>query len=151
MITYHCKFPVWQGLTAKLLQSYPTLCNPLDRSPPVSSVHGILQARIQDWAAISFSRGTSPPGGSNRNLLRLLHWQAVSANRLPWWLSGKESACQCRRPMLDPCVVGDPLEKNMATDSSILAWKIPRTEERRARAYGCKESDTNDCKQQRIC
>ena len=75
--------------TAKLLQSYLTLCNPLDHSPPVSSVHGILQARIQDWVAISFSRGTSPPGGSNRNLLRLLHWQAVSANRLPWWLSGR--------------------------------------------------------------
>ena len=48
MITYHCKFPVWQRLTAKLLQSCPTLCNPLDCSPPVSSVHGILQARKQD-------------------------------------------------------------------------------------------------------
>ena len=39
----------------------PTLCDPTDYSPPGSSVHGILQARILEWAAISFSRGSSPP------------------------------------------------------------------------------------------
>ena len=37
-------------------QSCPTLGNPMDYSPPGSSVHGILQARILEWAAISFSR-----------------------------------------------------------------------------------------------
>ena len=42
-------------------QPCPTLCNPTDRSPPGSSVHGILQARILEWVAISFSRGSSPP------------------------------------------------------------------------------------------
>ena len=36
-------------------QSCLTLCDPTDRSPPGSSVHGILQARILEWAAISFS------------------------------------------------------------------------------------------------
>ena len=41
--------------TAKLLQSCPTLCNPLDSSPLGSSVPGILQARILEWVAISFS------------------------------------------------------------------------------------------------
>ena len=40
----------------KSLQSCPTLCNPMDCSPPGSSVHGILQARILEWVAISFSR-----------------------------------------------------------------------------------------------
>ena len=40
---------------AKLLQSCPTLCNPMDYSLPVSSVHGILQARVLEWVAISFS------------------------------------------------------------------------------------------------
>ena len=40
-------------------QSCPTLCNPTDYSPPGFSVHGILQARILEWIAISFSRGTS--------------------------------------------------------------------------------------------
>ena len=42
-------------------QSCPTLCDPMDCSPPGSSVHGILQARILEWAAISFSRGSSQP------------------------------------------------------------------------------------------
>ena len=40
---------------AKLLQSCPTLCDPIDGSPPCSPVPGILQARILEWVAISFS------------------------------------------------------------------------------------------------
>ena len=40
---------------AKSLQSCPTLCDPIDGSPPGSSVHGILQARILEWVAISSS------------------------------------------------------------------------------------------------
>ena len=44
-------------------QSCPTLCDPVDCSPPVSSVHGISQARILEWVAISFSSGSSRPRG----------------------------------------------------------------------------------------
>ena len=40
---------------AKSLQSCPTLCDPIDGSPPGSPVHGILQARTLEWVAISFS------------------------------------------------------------------------------------------------
>ena len=40
---------------AKLLQSYLTLCDPIDGSPPGSPVPGILQARTLEWVAISFS------------------------------------------------------------------------------------------------
>ena len=40
---------------AKSLQSWPTLCNPIDGSPPGSPVPGILQARTLEWVAISFS------------------------------------------------------------------------------------------------
>ena len=40
---------------AKSLQSCPTLCDPIDSSPPGSSVHGIFQARTLEWVAISFS------------------------------------------------------------------------------------------------
>ena len=40
---------------AKSLQSCPTLCNHIDGSPPGSSVHGILQARVLEWGAIAFS------------------------------------------------------------------------------------------------
>ena len=44
-----------------LIHSCLTLCNLIDCGPPGSSVHGILQARILQWIAISFSRGSSPP------------------------------------------------------------------------------------------
>ena len=40
---------------AKLLQSCPTLCDPIDGSPPGSAVPGIIQARTLEWVAISFS------------------------------------------------------------------------------------------------
>ena len=46
---------------SEVAQSCPTLCNPVDCSPQGSSVHGILQARILEWVAISFSRGSSQP------------------------------------------------------------------------------------------
>ena len=42
-------------------QSCLILCDPMDCSPPDSSVHGILQVRILEWVAISFCRGSSPP------------------------------------------------------------------------------------------
>ena len=44
---------------AKSLQPCPTLCDPIDGSPPGSPVHGIFQARVLEWVAISFSRGSS--------------------------------------------------------------------------------------------
>ena len=46
---------------AKSLQSCPTLCDPIDGSPPGSPIPGILQARILEWVAIPFSRGSSRP------------------------------------------------------------------------------------------
>ena len=46
---------------SEVAQSCPTLCDPVDCSPPGSSIHGILQARILEWVAISFSRGSFRP------------------------------------------------------------------------------------------
>ena len=50
-----------QTLSVLFAQSCPTLCDPVDCSPPGSSVHGTLQARILEWIAIPFSRGSSWP------------------------------------------------------------------------------------------
>ena len=58
---YTRSFKAWSGSESEVAQSCPTLCNPVDCSPPGSSVHGILQARILEWVAISFSRGSSWP------------------------------------------------------------------------------------------
>ena len=45
----------WYAAAAKSLQSCPTVCDPIDGSPPGSTIPGILQARILEWVAISFS------------------------------------------------------------------------------------------------
>ena len=60
-------------MCAKSLQSCLTLCHPMDYSPPGSSVHGILQARILEWVTMPSSRGIFPTQGSNLCLLHLLH------------------------------------------------------------------------------
>ena len=53
----------------EVTQSCPTLCDPMDCSLPGSSLHGILQARVLEWVAIAFSRGSSLTQGSNPGLL----------------------------------------------------------------------------------
>ena len=58
------RFNLWatrKAHIAKLLQSCPTLCDPIDGSPPRSSIHGIFQARILEWVTISSSRNSSQP------------------------------------------------------------------------------------------
>ena len=53
--TYIYIYPYAMLCYAKSLQSCPTLCDPIDSSPPGSPVPGILQARTLEWVAISFS------------------------------------------------------------------------------------------------
>ena len=57
------EFERWWYRKVKVLvtQFCPTLCDPMDCSPPVSSVHGILQTRILEWVAISYCRESSWP------------------------------------------------------------------------------------------
>ena len=91
----HCLFeilfsPTLYSNTLRCLclvaQLHPTLYDPMDCSPPGSSVHGILQARILEWAAISFSRGSSQPRDQTCVSYISLHWQVGS---LPLVLPGK--------------------------------------------------------------
>ena len=100
--------------TAKSLQSCPTLCDPIDRSPPGSPVPGILQARTLEWVAISFSnawkwkvkakscltlhnpRHRSLPDSSIHGIFqaRVLEWVG-SKCRIPfqvWYMRGNTTA-----------------------------------------------------------
>ena len=66
----HISTQAWfTGVKVKVTQSCPVLCNPMDESPPGSSVLGILQASILEWRAVPFSRGILPTQGSNPGLL----------------------------------------------------------------------------------
>ena len=88
----------------------------MEYSPPGSSVHGILQARILEWVAISFSRGIFPTQGSNPGLLhcRQILYQLSYEGRPPLvpplllqllpllWLAG----CRRQRPVcLTQCIL----------------------------------------------
>ena len=55
LILYLAAAAAAAAAATKWLQSCPTLCDPIDSSPSGSSIHGILQARILEWVAISFS------------------------------------------------------------------------------------------------
>ena len=62
-------FPSSLHVPANSLQSCSTLCDPMDCSPPGSSVHGILQARILEWAAISSCKRISQTQGLSAILM----------------------------------------------------------------------------------
>ena len=66
------------GVHAKSLQLCPTLCDTMAHSPPGSSVHGILQARILDWVATPSSRGSSRPTFS---YISCIGWQVLYHQR----------------------------------------------------------------------
>ena len=89
---------------AKLLQSCPTLCDPLNCSLPGSSILGILQARIPEWAAMPSSRGSSQPrDGTHISYVSfigrwiLYHWAIREA---PSYLVGskRSSKYECLNP-----------------------------------------------------
>ena len=62
-------------------QSCLTLCESMDWSPPGSSVHGILLARILEWVAIPFSRGSSGPGDRTQFSSNASRFVTVRTNR----------------------------------------------------------------------
>ena len=66
----------YRRVHAKSLQLCSTLCDPVDCSPPGSSIHGVHQARILEWAAMPSSRGSSWP--RDGSCVSYLHWLAGS-------------------------------------------------------------------------
>ena len=76
-------------------QSCPTLCDPMDCSP-LGSVHGISQARILEWVAISFSRGPSQPRDRTQIFYIAGSFFTVWATReahVEWMGSSKNNVC----------------------------------------------------------
>ena len=117
-----------------VVQCFPTLCDPMDCAPD-SFIHGIFQARILEWVAITFSRGSSQPRD----------WTLVSCiTRRFFTVSAVAQLVrirlQCRRTQVWSLGGEDALEKEMANHSNILVWKIPWTVEPGGlQSMGCKE------------
>ena len=145
---------------SEVAQLCPTLCNPMDCSLPSSSVHGIFQAIVLEWIAISFSRGSSRPRDRTWTLYCLSHQGSpnvyhyfclISICIIYVYIDGEADGT----PLQYSCL-GNPMgrgawwaavhgvaksqtrlsdftftfhfhawEKEMATHSSVLAWRIP--------------------------
>ena len=124
----------------------------MDYSLPGFSVHGLLQARILEWVAIPFSRGSSRPRDQTRVsciLYRLSH-QGLALTLLVnsqiltiSWASLVAQLVKNLPAMQETLGQEDLLEKEMATHSSILAWRSPWTvEPGRLQPMGSQELDT---------
>ena len=141
-------FPLLQCMKVKseseVAQSCPTLRDPMDRSLPCSSFHGIFQARVLEWVAIAFSRQTFV--GKVMSLLFNMLSRSVTGegNGTPlqysclenpmgggaWWAAVHGVAKSRTRLSGFPFTLHfHALEKEMATHSSVLAWRIPGTGE----------------------
>ena len=124
---------------AKLLQSCLTLCDPIDSSPPGSTVPGTLQARVLEWDAIAFCVGwleevikVKPEYyqigvGLISVILYLFTVSLMSIVGFPYGSAGKEFTAMWET-WVRSLGWEDPVEKGKATHySSILAWRIPWT------------------------
>ena len=105
---------------SEVAQSCPTLCDPMDSIQPSSSIHGIFQARILEWAAVSFSSRPSQPRVRTRV-------SCIADRRFTVWATREALPVQERQ--VQSLGQEDPLEKKMATHFSILEGRIPWTEE----------------------
>ena len=74
-----------------MLQSYPTLCDPMDHSLPGSFVHGILQVRILEWVAIPSSKDLAHPGIEPASLVSLALAGRLFTTSAAW----EALACMC--------------------------------------------------------
>ena len=112
---------------SEVAQSCPTLSDPMDCTLPGSSIHGIFQARVLEWGAIAFTfyQGTTA-------LIFLSSQVALVVKNLL-------AICETHVQSLGQ---EGPLEKEMTTHSSVLAWRIPWTEQPGGlQSMGHKEQD----------
>ena len=98
-----CMFPMtWKPhhrCRSEVAQSCPTLCDPMDCSLPCSSIHGIFQARVLEWIAISFSRGHSWPRDRTRVSCIVGRRFTIWATRIEVnkWTFKLTCLCMCKR------------------------------------------------------
>ena len=119
-------------IESEVAQSCLTLSNPVDRSLPGPSIHGIFQARVLEWNAIAFSGGL---------VLDDLYYIEVYSLYILFTQMVK-SLPAVQETQVRFLGQEDPLEKEMATHTSILAWRILWTEEPGGLVHGVTKSQT---------
>ena len=104
-----CNIDIINSLWVKVAQSCPALCHSMDSSPPGSSVHRILQARILEWVTMPSSRGSSQPRSPAMQADSLPSespgkpsFNSLDTRRLPW-PSLSPGACSNSCPLSQWC------------------------------------------------
>ena len=123
---------------SEVAQSCPTLSDPMDCSPPGSSIHGIFQARVPEWGDPNSIPGLGKPHGEGIGYPLQYSWAFLVAQVVKNLSAIGETWVQ---------FLGweDPLEEVMVTPSSILAWRIHGTEEPSGQqSIGSQKSDTTE-------
>ena len=112
-------------MNSEKLHCVPTLCDPVDCSFPGSSVHGILQARILEWVAISFSRGSSWPRD----------WTSISCigdGFLTIWAT-REAQTMKQRMNQSRTQIHSPFLKTLELRIGVCVWKKMKKDQIRHR------------------
>ena len=106
---------------AKVLQSCPTLCDTVDSSPPGYSVHGILQARILEWVANSFSKQNNP---SHLHFLHSIKFQTSYhlTNFLGFFSVSHCFLSSCNRKITRPQLLFSQLRRPDHTNLNLFNW-----------------------------
>ena len=114
----------WERLTegeSEVGQSCLTVCDPVHCSPPGSSIHGVLQARILEWVAVSFSRGSSQP--RNRTYVYCIagrHFNLWAIREA--WLRGKLGLILMGRAMFSKSLIQFLLMDGAVFPPCYLTW-----------------------------
>ena len=128
---------------AKSLQSCPTLCNPIDSSPPGSSAHGIFQALVLEWGAIAFSiKWAQPP--LNYKVAVRLGWEVATEpgtweRIISWFCSSLPCISVSQVP--DPRKAESPLTSPGMGQSNIIYLLICYSEMNPASPLGYPSQD----------
>ena len=117
-----CVISCRASMRAKSLQSCLILCNTMGCSPPGSSVHGILKARILEWVAMPSSRGSSQPRDRLLHCRRILYHWATRRKSIQsrWWFSHSVMSESC-----DPTDCSSPGSSvHRILQERILEWVV---------------------------
>ena len=113
---------------AKSLQSCPTLCDPIDGSPPGSSIPGILQARTLEWIAISFSNASKwKVKVKSLSRVRLLVTPWTAAYQAPPSMGSSRQEYWSGVPLPFPKVTPWGLDKSGLDPRSFDSWSMTPT------------------------
>ena len=125
-VNWHLTSSVTSEQVSEVAQSCPILCDPMDCSLPGSSMHGIFQARVLEWVAISFSRESSWPRDqtqiSHTAVRHFTVWATRDCQNSHSEVQNLKEGIQ--RPSLDQIVTTESINCNLGENLYCVKWVL---------------------------